>query len=128
MAVKYKVVQRVNPRKPTDPKKYYASAKSDGEVTLKQLSKRISSMNTVNTADTLAVIDSVEQVMLEELAEGRTVRLGDFGSFSMNVSSTGVDKEEDVTAFTIKGCRIQFRPGTALKNMIKTASYQKFSK
>ncbi len=127
MAIKYNVVQKVNPQKRNDPKKYYASAKSDGEVTLKQLAKRISNMNTVNSADTLAVLDSLEQVMLEELAEGRTVRLGDFGTFSITLSSTGMDKEDEVTAFSIKGCRIQFRPGPGMKNLTKTVSYQKHS-
>jgi len=63
MAVKFNVIQRSNPLKPTDPKKSYAVIKSDGEITLKQLSKRISGMSTVNSGDILAVLDLLVQVM-----------------------------------------------------------------
>ena len=42
MAVKFNVIQRPNPLKPTEPKKSYAIVQSNGEITLKQLSKRIS--------------------------------------------------------------------------------------
>ena len=62
MAVKFNVIQKINPLKKTAPKKHYAIAKNDGEATLKQLSKRIGSMSTVNSADVLAVLDSLLQV------------------------------------------------------------------
>lgn len=66
MSVKFKVVERGNPLKPTDPKKFYALTFASGEISLKQLSKRISSMSTVNSADVLAVLDTLVQAMNEE--------------------------------------------------------------
>ena len=39
MAVSYVVVERGNPLKPENPKKFYAQAKASGEVTLKRLSR-----------------------------------------------------------------------------------------
>ena len=41
MAVTYVVVERVNPQKPEEAKKFYAQAKASGEVTFKNLSKEI---------------------------------------------------------------------------------------
>ena len=35
MAVKYNVIERKNPLKPTEAPKFYASAKADGEVSFK---------------------------------------------------------------------------------------------
>ena len=36
MTVKYVVVERGNPLKPQEPKKYYAQAKASGELTMKK--------------------------------------------------------------------------------------------
>lgn len=125
MAVKFNVMQRANPLKPTDPKKHYAVIKSDGEITLKQLSKRISGMSTVNSGDILAVLDLLVQVMQEELSQGRIVRLGDFGSFALTLSAEGKDKAEEVNANSVKSAKLQFRPGKDLKNTLTTLEFVK---
>jgi predicted histone-like DNA-binding protein len=125
MAVKFNVTQRANPLKPTALKKYYASTISAGEISLKQLSKRISSMSTVNSGDILAVLDLLNQVMIEELGDGNIVRFGDFGSFQISISAEGQDAADKVTAASIKGSKINFRPGKDLKNMLATVSYEK---
>nr|WP_231552355.1 hypothetical protein [Capnocytophaga canimorsus] len=41
MPVKYNVVGRKNPQKPNEAPKFYASAKADGEITLKAIAKEI---------------------------------------------------------------------------------------
>jgi predicted histone-like DNA-binding protein len=125
MAVKFNVIQRANPLKPTDPKKNYAVIKSDGEITLKQLSKRISGMSTVNSGDILAVLDLLVQVMQEELAQGRIVRLGDFGSFALTLSAEGKATPEEVNANSVKSAKLQFRPGKDLKNTLTTLEFEK---
>lgn len=125
MSVKFNVIQRVNPLKPKDPKKSYAIIQSDGEITLKQLSKRISSMSTVNSGDILAVLDLLVQVMQEEIAQGRIVRLGDFGTFSLTLSAEGQAKAEEVTASSVKAAKLQFRPGKELKNTLATLEFEK---
>ena len=55
MAVKYIVCERENPLKPTEPKKWYANAKSTGDTKLRALSKDIAARSTVSPADTQAV-------------------------------------------------------------------------
>lgn len=125
MPVKFNVIQKINPLKKTDPKKHYAVIKTDGEATLKQLSKRIGTMSTVNSADVLAVLDSLLQVMQDELSQGRIVRFGDFGSFALTLSSEGKETATEINANAIKGAKLQFRPGKDLKNMLATLEYQK---
>lgn len=125
MSVKFNVVEKGNPLKPTDPKKFYASSVANGEISLKQLSKRISSMSTVNSADVLAVLDSLVQAMSEELADGNIVRLGDFGSFQIKISAEGKATAEAVNGATVKSSKIVFRPGKDLKNMLQTLSFEK---
>ena len=125
MAVKFKVVERGNPLKPANPKKHYATAVAAGETSLKQISKRISSMSTVNSGDVLAVLDLLVQVMNEELGNGNIVRLGDFGSFQISISANGQDSADKVTANSVTGAKINFRPGKELKNMLTIASFEK---
>jgi predicted histone-like DNA-binding protein len=125
MAVKFNVIERGNPLKPNDPKKFYASSNADGEITLKALSKRISSMSTVNSGDVLAVLDLLIQVCSEELASGKIVRLGDFGSFQVTISSEGQATADKVNANSVKGAKLQFRPGKELKNMLTTLEFEK---
>ena len=125
MAIRYALAERHNPQDPAAPKKFYAHAKSTGDINLKQLSKDISARSTVNSSDTLAVLDSLIQQLVKELEAGRIVRLGDFGSFQISISSEGADTAEQFTSSMIKGSRILFRPGIDLRDMLATVSYQK---
>ena len=125
MAVKYKVIKKINPLKKDDPKKSYATIANDAEITLKQISKRIAAMSTVNSGDILAVLDLLLQILVEELSNGKTLRFGDFGSFALSLSSEGKDTDDEVTAAVIKAAKILFRPGSDLKKMLATLDYEK---
>lgn len=129
MPIPFTVIQKGNPSKPQEPKKFYASAKSSGEVTFKALSKEISSgSTTVSDTDVLAVLNDLSKVLSKHLSEGKIVRFGDFGSFQISISSEGMDAENKVTAAQIKSNKIIFRPGIDLKDMLSTAKYEKISK
>ncbi len=125
MPVKYTLSEKGNPGKPEAPKKWYASAKSAGEVTLKAISKEIAQRSTVNAADTLAVLESLTQLLSDHLSEGRIVRFGDFGSFQVSVRSEGIEKAEKFHASLIKGSKILFRPGVDLKEMLNNLKFEK---
>ena len=125
MSIKYSIAEKHNPQNPQAPKKYYAVTKSAGEVSLKQLSKDISARSTVNSSDTLAVLDSLVQQLVKELEEGRIVRLGDFGSFQISISSEGAESADKFNSTLIKKGKILFRPGVDLKNMLATLHYTK---
>jgi predicted histone-like DNA-binding protein len=85
MAIKYVLAERLNPQKPEEPKKWYALAKSTGDITLRKLGEDIAQRSTVNHADTLAVLESLTQVLTMRLSEGLIVRFGDFGSFQVTL-------------------------------------------
>ena len=125
MPVKYVLAERHNPRDLSAPRRFYAVAKSSGEVNLKQMSKDIATRSTVNSSDTLAVLGSLNQQMVKELEAGHIVRLGDFGSFMLTVSSESSDVAEMFTSALIKKSRIIFRPGPDLKDMLATVTYTK---
>jgi predicted histone-like DNA-binding protein len=125
MAVKYTVSERGNPLNPTQPKKWYANAKSTGDTTLRALSKEIAARSTVSPADTQAVLVALTEVLVQNLAEGKIVRLGDFGAFQVSVSSEGAETEAKFNASLIKGSKVVFRPGIDIKEMQKSLKYEK---
>lgn len=125
MAVKYTLSERGNPLQPQQPKKWYANAKSTGDTTLRALSKEIAARSTVSPADTQAVLTALTEVLVEHLAEGKIVRLGDFGAFQVTVTSEGAEAEAKFNASMIKGSKIVFRPGTDLKGMQNNLKFEK---
>ena len=69
MALNYSVSLRTNPIKKDEPAKAYATAQINGELSLKQLSRRVSMQTTVSRADVVAVlISTVDIVMVPDMA------------------------------------------------------------
>ncbi len=129
MSVKYVLSEKGNPLKPADPKKWYATAKSTGEFTLRKLSKEIAEgSTTVSDTDVLAVLNDLTKILRRHLENGEIVRFGDFGSFQITVSSEGAGSEEKFHASMIKGSKVVFRPGVDLKEMQNNLKFEKMSK
>ena len=125
MALKYRLIQRVNPRMPEQQRKFYAQVVSKGEISVRELAEEIAEISTVSSVDTLAVIESFIQLIPKHLARGVMVRLGDFGSYSIGISSNGADSEEEFSERLIKGAKIYFRPGRQLKRAISAIEFEK---
>ena len=126
MAIHYVLQEMANPQKPDEPKKIYGKTKSQGDINLKELGKEISEgSTTVSDSDVLAVLNDLTKFMRRHLSEGKIVRLGDFGSFQISISSEGVDSPEKFNASKIKGNKIIYRPGSDMKEMLATVKYVK---
>ncbi|MDR2009131.1 MAG: HU family DNA-binding protein [Bacteroidales bacterium] len=126
MAIKYVLSEKSNPMDPEQPKKWYAHAKSAGDITLKALGKEITQRSTVNHADTLAVLEALTQLLTEKLAEGKIVRFGDLGSFQISIGSEGAETEENFNSSMIKTKKVSFRPGIDLKEMLNNLKFEKY--
>ena len=69
MALNYSVALRPNPLKKDEPAKAYATAQVNGELSLKQLSRRVSMQTTVSRADVVAVLISTVENLLDALQD-----------------------------------------------------------
>jgi len=125
MPINYVLTQRVNPRDVTAPRKFYAVAKSNGEETVRQLATEISKRTNLSSSEVYAAIEAFIDLIPERIADGKIVRLGDFGSFFLTLSSDGVDKAEEFDASKIKGNSLNFRPGKIVQKVLDAADYQK---
>ncbi|MBW1296012.1 HU family DNA-binding protein [Aquimarina litoralis] len=127
MSVNFKPIARRDPRDSTAIPKHYALVVSSGITDIDQLSTLVSDGSTVTQADVYAVIIRLVKTIQGELSQGRTVRLGKLGSFSLGVNSEGADTPEEVTPSLIKRTKIRYRPSIELNNMLKTLRFTKKS-
>lgn len=127
MPIEYSLAERGNPAKPNDPKKFYPVARSQGETTVRGIAERINQMSTVSTIDVMAVLEAFFQTVPEELAEGRIVRFGDFGSFSVSLQGEGAANEKEFNAALITNVKVTFRPGKLFAQAMQGASLRKVS-
>jgi len=126
MAVKYSVNERANPLNREDPKKWYATARSTGELTFRKLSKEIAEgSTTVSDTDVLAVLNDLTKILRRHLENGEIVRFGDFGSFQISLGSEGANTETKFNASMIKTKKVIFRPGIDLKEMLNNLKFEK---
>jgi hypothetical protein len=79
MTVSYTFTPKENPGNPEALRKFYAQAKSNGELTLRKLSKDISEgSTTVSNIDVLAVYNNLTKMLRRYLSNGEIVRFGSF--------------------------------------------------
>jgi predicted histone-like DNA-binding protein len=127
MTVKYSIVPKKDPRNPTAPPRYYPSVRNSGRTDLRRIATRISQMCTVNTADTMAVLEAMLTIIPQELADGRIVELGDFGSYRLTVRGSGEADGKVVSAQNILRTRANFAPGKVFRQALATVEYEKES-
>lgn len=125
MSVKYNVVQRGNPTKPTDPKKSYPSIASSGRKSLRELATEISRMSTVSSVDTMAVLEALLMIIPQELAAGNIVELGDFGSFWLRINSEGVEDADAVRSGHVTNVLPRFNAGREFKKVLSEIKFEK---
>ena len=107
------------------PKKFYANSIADGEVSLRNLSKEIAQTSSISESDVYATLIDLAKMLSKHLSDGKIVRLGDFGSFQISISSEGMDAMNKVNSSSIKSAKILFRPGLDLRDTLATLKYEK---
>lgn len=126
MGLKFKPLLRKNPQDQNIPGKYYATAIADGEVNMERLAAMISYQSSVTESDCLAVLLGLEHNIIDQLDQGRIVRVGCLGSFQVSISSIGANSAIEVNANSITKSRILFRPGKRFKTMLLRLEFKKF--
>jgi len=125
MSVKFKTVERVNPRDLILPRKFYAKLKSGDDVSFEELADLISKVSSLNYGEVLGALGTLIDVIEMQLLHGRPVRLNTLGTFYLTLISEGKDNEVEVTSDQIKTSRIRFRPGMWLKRLIRNLEHEK---
>ena len=123
--MKYKLIQRKNPQNKTAAGKWYASPVNDGKVSQKGISEDIVAASSLARGDVSNVINSLIDTIPKYLLMGKSVNLGDIGTFRLSFSSAGVDNPDDFNTNLISGVKIVFTPSTEFKAKIEHVSFEK---
>lgn len=123
MPVNYSVSMMGNPINASEPKKAYAKSQISGEISLKELSRMVSSQTTVSRADVYAVLISTVENLVLGLCDGKQVDFGDLGKFRLQISSVGAETAALFTSNNITGVNVQFIPGEDLKNLLSGVEF-----
>ena len=125
MAMKYKLTQRANPQNRQASGKWYASPVNDGRISKKDISADIVTLSSLARGDVSNVIDSLVDTVPKYLLMGKSVNLGDLGTFRLSFTSKGVDTPETSNTNMISGVKVIFTPSSELKSLLKKTSFEK---
>jgi len=128
MALNYEVVERANPLIPDKSKRFYAQAKSSGEISIKKLSKEVAQQAGLNNPEVLAVINGLSKTLIRHLADGKVIRFGSFGAFQITLNGSGAVSGEQFDKSLIKGSKVTFRPGVEMKQVLDKMQYTEVEK
>ena len=123
MAIVLKPIQRVNPRDTTGERKWYPIQKTLELVDENQVAEDIAEETTLNPSEALMVIRQLEKVVVEHLLDSKSVKLGDWGRFSIGLNTTAADSKEALSVSNVSQVNIRFTPGDAVKEALADAKF-----
>ena len=128
MPIKYNLIERPQPGVAGGGvKKWYAAVANDGEMTIDDLTKQIEKFSALSEADIRGVIIALENVIQDNLINGKIIRLDKLGSFYPSLSSNGAATKEEFDVSLIKGAKVNYRPGKRIADALKTVKFKKHS-
>jgi nucleoid DNA-binding protein len=75
----------------------------------------------------MAVLEGLLQIIPDEIANGKIIKLGDFGTFRSTISSEPAVSIEAFHVSKIKGLNVRFRPAKEFTKQISTIDFQMVS-
>ena len=108
----------------TEKQNAFAISQYTDVMTIEKFAKHITSHGSVySRADISAILYMAVDCMREMLLEGKKIRLGDLGDFSLLLSSKGAETADKFTAQNITQVKIQWEPGKEFKNLLDDAEF-----
>ena len=57
------------------------------------------------------------------LLDGKSVKLGDWGTFNVTLNTEGAERKEDLTAHNVKRVNVNFQPADEMKAAMQKADF-----
>ena len=108
----------------TEKQNAFAISQYTDVMTIEKFAKHITSHGSVySRADISAILYMAVDCMREMLLEGKKIRLGDLGDFSILLGSKGAETADKFTAQNITNVKVQWEPGQQFKNLLDDAEF-----
>ena len=102
----------------------YAIAQYADVMNIEKFARHISSHGCVySRADISAILYMAVDCMREMLLEGKKIRLGDLGDFSVSLASKGAESADKFSAQNITGVNVNWECGAEFKNLLADAEF-----
>ena len=108
----------------TETQKAYAVAQYSDVMTIDKFARHIATHGCVySRADIAAILYLAVDCMREQLLEGKKIRMGELGDFSVSLASKGAETADKFTAQNITGVKVIWEPGTEFKSLLEDAEF-----
>ena len=108
----------------TEKQNAFAIAQYADVMTIEKFAKHISTHGCVySRADISAILYLAVDCMREQLLEGKKIRLGDLGDFSVSLQSKGAESAESFSAQNITAVNVVWDCGPEFKNLLADAEF-----
>lgn len=123
MSILLKPVQRINPQKRDEAPRWHPVQNTIEQVDETTVAELISDETTLNPTEALMAIRQLRKVVQRLLLDSKSVQLGNWGSFSISLTTQGVADQKDLTAKCVKNVNMKFTPGKELKAALQNATF-----
>ena len=111
MALEYVVTKRVFGFDKTKAEKYVARSVGSGQVSFDKMCAKVSRLCGIHRKVVDLVVSGLVDMMAEDIDDGKTVQMGEFGLFRPTIKTQSADAADAVKASNILSKRIVFTPG-----------------
>ena len=103
---------------------YFATAQYTEVMTIEKFARHIADHGTTySRADIMAILYMAVDCMREQLLEGKKIRLGELGDFSVALSSKGAETAEKFSSQNIQRVAVSWEPGSEFRNLLADAEF-----
>lgn len=115
MAVSFKVRERKVKINGKAVKIRFAQSVKTGDMDLPEICDLTSKISAVSEGDVRSVLNTLTDLIIGGLRQGRSVALGELGRFRISLSSKAALEGETFTAENIRRARVTFYPGGEIR-------------
>lgn len=122
MALEYVVTKRVFGFDKDKNEKYVAKSVRSGRVSFSKMCGKVSRLCGVHRKVVDLVVSGLVDMMAEDIDDGKSVQMGEFGIFSPTIRAKSADDEKEVSSKSIVQRKILFYPGKIFKTTLDDMS------
>lgn len=123
MTIFLNAVQRRNPQNLKEPMKWYPVQNTVKMVEESEVAELIADETTLNPMEAQMAVRQLRKIVQRLLLDGKSVRLGNWGSFNISISSEGAATKKELTVRNIKSVNINFQAGEELRAAMQKADF-----
>ena len=122
MGLEYVVTKRVFGFDKDKNEKYVAKSVRSGKVNFAKMCRKVSELCGVHRKVVDLVVSGLVDKMAEDIDDGKSVQMGEFGIFTPTIRAKSTDDEKEVSSKSIVQRKILFYPGKIFKNTLEDMS------